>query len=152
MSAKRVLKSLGSLSTLSQEQLNARLADVQLTYIETAPTFRAIYHSSKRQASRLAEAFATALPDIQHHRQLFQFISTRPKPERATLLEGYRRVGQDRWIVTAISQLPAAQGRTLMRDFVLKDGRKKDRKALREVWLFVAEIGKQVPTRRIRED
>jgi len=121
MSTVRVLKGLGKLSALSQEELNGQVAEIQPTPFEVAPTFHRVYGSSKRQALRLAEAYATSLPDLDQHRQLFQAIAPKPEAERRALVSGYRKAGQDRWIVAAIGELPAAQGRTLMKDFVLTE-------------------------------
>src|SRR5207245_82945 len=105
----------------------------------------------KRQAAKVAEAFAASLPDADHHRQLFQHVALRDSEERRTLIDGYKRVGQSRWVVHAIGELPAAQGRALMKDFALTPAGTPDKKSLREVWLYVAELGSTVPTRPIRQ-
>ena len=75
MSAARVLEGTGRLSQLDQEELNVRLEDVRPTPTEVGPTFHRTFSSSKRQAVRLAEGFATTLPELDHHRQLFQAIA-----------------------------------------------------------------------------
>ena len=117
MSAARVLSQLGPLPKVGQEELATRLAEAQPTQSDVGPVYRQVFHSSKTQALRLAEAFAATLPDIDHHRQLFQSVALRSPAERRTLLDGYRKAGQDRWVVHAIGQLPTAQGRSLMKDF-----------------------------------
>src|SRR5262249_5791430 len=119
---------------------------------EARPAYRRSYGQSKRQAVRLAEAFAPSLPESDQPRQLFQHVALRPSAERRALINGYRRAGQDRWVVHAIGELPAAQGRAMMKDFVLTESGKRDKKALREVWLYLADIGKTIPVRKIEDD
>ena len=58
--------------------------------------------------------------------------------ERRTLIKGYRLEGQGRGVVHAISQLPRAQARVIMRDFVLKHDGKDDKAAMRDVLLLAA--------------
>ena len=152
MSAARVLSELGPLPKVGQEELVTRLAEAQPTQSDVGPVYRQVFHSSKTQALRLAEAFATTLPDIDHHRQLFQSVALRSPSERRTLLDGYRKAGQERWVVHAIGQLPTAQGRSLMKDFVITDAGKHDRKAIREVLVYLAELGGTIETRPIADD
>src|SRR5215217_9301738 len=99
MSIARILDEIGPLSKLEQKQLNARVADVQPSPVEVGPTFHHIYSRSPRQAGRVAEAFATTLPDVQQHRQLFQSVMRRPEAERRALISGYRRAGEEQWVV-----------------------------------------------------
>src|SRR5215218_8556330 len=141
MSVARVMDGLGSLSKLEQEELNLRLAEVRPTEIELGPTFHRVFGKSKRQATRLAEAYATSLPEIAQHRQVFQAIAPRAAEERQALIAGYRAAGHVRWVVAAIGELPAAQGRTLMRDFVKADAARHDRRAVKDVLLYLAEVG-----------
>ena len=67
-----------------------------------------------------------------------------PRAQRRTLIEGYRHAGQARGVVHAIGQLPRAQGRTLMRDLVLKEDKSVDRHALRDVLYWLRDAGAEM--------
>ena len=70
MSAARVLDGLGKISSVGQDELNARVHEVRPSRSEVGPAFHRAYGNSKRQAAKVAEAFAASLPDADHHRQL----------------------------------------------------------------------------------
>jgi transcription termination factor NusB len=125
--------------------INARVAEIKPTPSEVGPVYREIYKTSKPGARRLATAYATTLPTIDQHRQVFQSVAlSRDAEERRTLIKGYRDAHQDQWIVHAIGQLPAAHGRALMKDYVLSPAGRKDNKALEEVWTYVANLGAEI--------
>ena len=122
MAGERVLDALGKLPT-DLGMINARVAEIKPTPSEVGPVYREIYKTSKPGARRLATAYATTLPTIDQHRQVFQSVAlSRDAEERRTLIKGYRDAHQDQWIVHAIGQLPAAHGRALMKDYVLSPG------------------------------
>ena len=152
MSVARVMGALGKITELDQEALNLRISEVQPALAEVAPTFNRVYGSSKRQGLRLAQAYATSLSEIRQHRELFQAVALRPEEQRRTLLAGYRKAGQERWVVHALSELPAAQSRVMMRDFVLKEDGKKDKAAIKSVLEWLADMGSQIKTRPINDD
>jgi hypothetical protein len=141
MSAARKLEQIGPLPKLHAEELEFRVAAAQPNPSEVGPLYKAAYRTSRTQGLRVATALANTLPDIDHHRQLFQAVALRPAKERRTLIDGYRKADQDRWVVHAIGELPSAQGRALMKDFVLTEAGKKDTKAIREVLLYLADLG-----------
>src|SRR5687768_10626146 len=152
MSAARKLEEIGPLSKLGVEELETRVAAVQPNPSEVGPLYRAAYRTSRTQGLRVATALAKGLPDIDHHRQLFQAVALRTGKERRTLIDGYRKADQDRWVVHAIGELPAAQGRALMKDFVLTEAGKQDTKAVREVLLYLADLGAKIETRPVEDD
>ena len=152
MSAARKLEQIGPLPKLRAEEFEFRVGAAQPNPSEVGPLYKAAYRTSRTQGLRVATALAKTLPDIDHHRQLFQAVALRPAKERRTLIDGYRKAEQDRWVVHAIGELPSAQGRSLMKDFVLTETGKKDQKALREVALYVAELGATIVTRPVDDD
>ena len=144
MAGERVLDALGKLPT-DLGVINARVAEIKPTPSEVGPVYREIYKTSKPGARRLATAYATTLPTIDQHRQVFQSVAlSRDAEERRTLIKGYRDAHQDQWIVHAIGQLPAAHGRALMKDYVLSPAGRKDNAALEEVWTYVANLGAEI--------
>ena len=144
MAGERVLDALGKLPT-DLGVINARVAEIKPTPSEVGPVYREIYKTSKPGARRLATAYATTLPTIDQHRQVFQSVAlSRDAEERRTLIKGYRDAHQDQWIVHAIGQLPAAHGRALMKDYVLSPAGRKDNAALEEVWSYVAGLGAEI--------
>ena len=108
-----------------------------------------MYGNSNRQALKVAEALATTVDDVDSHRELFQHIALRDAAERRALIAGTARPARIARIVHAIGELPAAQGPALMRDYVLDTRGRRDKAALREVWLYVAELGSTVTTRPV---
>ena len=126
MSAARKLAEIGPLPKLAAAELEHRVAVAQPNPSEVGPLYRAAYRASRTQGLRVATALAKSLPDIDHHRQLFQAVALRSEKERRTLIDGYRKAEQDRWVVHAIGELPTAQGRTLMKDFVFTENGKQD--------------------------
>jgi len=122
-------------------QTAVRAADHSL---ELAPAFRHTFNRSHDHALRLAEAFAVTIKDPAHHRELFQQSLQMPAAQRRTLIRGYRHAGQARGVVHAIGQLPRAQGRTLMRDLVLKEDKSVDRHALRDVLFYLRDAGAEI--------
>ena len=152
MSAARKLEQIGPLPKLRAEELEFRVGAAQPNPSEVGPLYKAAYRTSRTQGLRVATALAKTLPDIDHHRQLFQAVALRPAKERRTLIDGYRKAEQDRWVVHAIGELPSAQGRALMKDFVLTETGKKDTKAVREVLLYLADLGATMKTRPVEDD
>ena len=152
MSAARKLEQIGPLPKLRAEELEFRVGAAQPNPSEVGPLYKAAYRTSRTQGLRVATALAKTLPDIDHHRQLFQAVALRPAKERRTLIDGYRKAEQDRWVVHAIGELPSAQGRALMKDFVLTETGKKDKKALREVLLYLVDLGATIETRPVEDD
>jgi uncharacterized protein YicC (UPF0701 family) len=76
---------------------------------------------------------------------LFQGALAMSSSERHALIHGYRKAGQARGVVHAISQLPRAHGRTLMRDLVIKSKDKSiDRDALHQVLCWLRDAGAEV--------
>ncbi|MBA3475308.1 MAG: hypothetical protein H0T10_00955 [Actinobacteria bacterium] len=152
MSAARKLEEIGPLPKLSAEELEFRVAAAQPNPSEVGPLYWAAYRTSRTQGLRVATALAKGLPETDHHRQLFQAVALRSEKERRTLIDGYRKAEQDRWVVHSVGELPAAQGRALMKDFVLTERGKHDKKALCEVLLYLAELGDKIETRRVDDD
>ena len=110
MSAARKLEQIGPLPKLRAEELEFRVGAAQPNPSEVGPLYKAAYRTSRTQGLRVATALAKTLPDIDHHRQLFQAVALRPAKERRTLIDGYRKAEQDRWVVHAIGELPVRAG------------------------------------------
>ncbi|MCC7506629.1 MAG: hypothetical protein IT259_15095, partial [Saprospiraceae bacterium] len=121
----RLLSALEGVSFRNKSALKTIVRHTPHQPVELAPTFHAIYGRNPEQAARLAETFATTLDTSSQHRELFQQASQLPVAERRALIQGYRKAGQARGVVHAISQLPRGQGRILMRDFLIKKEDKK---------------------------
>ena len=120
------------------------LRELDYTTVELAPAFTDAYARSRHRAVALARAFATTLPGADEHRQLFQRAAYMKPDERLALIEGYRKAGQGRGVVHAISQLPRAHGRLIMRDFAIRPDGKGDPAALREVMYWLRDAGAQM--------
>ena len=118
---------------------------VDYTPVELAPAFHDAYGRSRHRAVALARAYATTLPNVDEHRQLFQRAAYMKPDERLALIEGYRKAGQGRGVVHAVSQLPRAHGRLIMRDFAVKpDGTDRSSRA-RDVVLWLRDAGAADP-------
>jgi NTP pyrophosphatase (non-canonical NTP hydrolase) len=143
LGANRLVHALGAVSFRNKNALRTavRTADHPL---ELAPAFRHTFRQDRDRAMRLAEAFAVTIKDPSHHRELFQQSLQMPAAQRRTLIQGYRHAGQARGVVHAIGQLPRAQGRTLMRDLVLKKDKSVDRHALRDVLFYLRDAGAEI--------
>jgi hypothetical protein len=138
----RVLEALGPIGKLDDDELGRRLHEVAPYDAELVSSLRDLVQSSPRNAKRLATVYAASLPEVDQHRQVFQAAAGADEQTRRTLIGGYRVAGQAQWIVHAIGQLPAAQARTVMGDFVLTPAGRKDREALAEVTEYLAHMGK----------
>ena len=95
MSAARKLEQIGPLPKLRAEELEFRVGAAQPNPSEVGPLYKAAYRTSRTQGLRVATALAKTLPDIDHHRQLFQTVALRPAKERRTLIDGYRKAEQE---------------------------------------------------------
>ena len=152
MSAARKLAQIGPLPKLRAEELEFRVGAAQPNPSEVGPLYKAAYRTSRTQGLRVATALAKTLPDIDHHRQLFQAVALRPAKERRTLIDGYRKAEQDRWVVHAIGELPSAQGRALMKDFVLTETGKKDTQGAPRGAPVPRGSGATIKTRPVEDD
>src|SRR5215207_7599473 len=95
MSAARKLERIGPLPKLAADELEFRVAAAEPNPSEVGPLYRAAYRTSRTQGLRVATALAKTLPDVDHHRQLFQAVALRPAKERRTLIDGYRKADQN---------------------------------------------------------
>ena len=136
----RLIKSLEKTSFRNKKNIQAALRKGNFKPVELAPAFSHVYKKSHGDAVKLAESYAINLPDHQQHRELFQGAVHLKQEERKALISGYRKAGQARGIVHAISQLPRGYGRVLMKDFV---GEKKniDKSAVDEVLFWLRDAG-----------
>ena len=96
------------------DALRARLDDTPFAAVEAAPAFSTAYDASPNRAIALARGFAATLSTHEDHRQLFQSVAGMGEEHRRALITGYRREGQGRGVVQAISLLPRAQGQALI--------------------------------------
>ena len=140
-----LLQAVERVSLGNRPALNAVVRSAPHHAVDLAPTFRAVFAHNRSGAAKLASAYAESVADARHHRELFQqAASTMNTDERRTLIAGYRHAGQARGVVHAIGQLPRAQGRTLMRDLLVKDDKSVDKPAMREVLYYLRDAGAQI--------
>lgn len=90
------------------------------TIAEVGVAFRRSYEKDPGRAVKLAEAFAAGLPDLEIHQSFFQHLAASPVEERRAGIQGYRDAGQGSAVVHAVGFLPAAQGRVIMKKFLIK--------------------------------
>ncbi|HKE97250.1 MAG TPA: hypothetical protein VKB34_23265, partial [Povalibacter sp.] len=140
----RLMRAIEKASFHNKAALSRAVRDTPHSAIELAPAFRQVYKSQRINAVRLAESYAQSIPKLDDHRELFQQAATMSGDERKALIEGYRRAGQARGVVHAIGQLPRAQGRVLMNDFLMDKGKKVDRDSLRHVLYWLRDAGEQI--------
>ena len=81
---------------LRTEELEFRVGAAQPNPSEVRAALQGGVPNIATQGLRVATALAKTLPDINHHRQLFQTVALRPAKERRTLIDGYRKAEQDR--------------------------------------------------------
>ena len=113
--------------------------------MELGPAYRHTFSRDRAAAGVLAEAYARTLADPLQQRAVFQPAVQMSAPERRTLVDGYRKAGQARGVVHAISQLPRAHGRLLMKDLLVKPRSKDiDHSALRDVLYWLRDAGAEV--------
>ena len=94
------------------------------------------------------KGYAMTIHKEGEHREFFQGVAQMKKKERLAVIQGYRNAGQSRGIVHAVSQLPRLQGRTLMKDFVIKENKEKDQKAIKEVLYWLRDAGEMIQAMR----
>ena len=135
---------LASVPIRDSARLEKGLRAVDYTPVELAPAFDDAYARSRHRAVALARAYATTLPNADEHRQLFQRAAYMKQDERLALIEGYRKAGQGRAVVHAVSQLPRAHGRLIMRDLALKPDGTTDSAAARDVFIWLRDAGAQI--------
>ena len=141
----RLAHALDRVSFRNKRALRAVVKAGGLRPVELAPAFRHTFRRNQGEAVRLAETFAGTLSDPLQHRELFQGALAMSSSERQALVHGYRKAGQARGVVHAISQLPRAHGRTLMRDLVIKPKDKSiDKDALHQVLCWLRDAGAEV--------
>lgn len=136
----RLIKSLEKASFRNKKTLQSTIRKGNFKAVELAPAFSHVYKKSHQDAVKLAESYANDLPDLQQHRELFQDAVYLKKDERKALITGYRKAGQARGVVQAISQLPRGFGRVIMKDFV-GDKKNIDRSAVDEVLFWLRDAG-----------
>ena len=144
VSHNRITMQLASVPIRDSARLEKGLRAVDYTPVELAPAFDDAYARSRHRAVALARAYATTLPNADEHRQLFQRAAYMKQDERLALIEGYRKAGQGRAVVHAVSQLPRAHGRLIMRDLALKPDGTTDSAAARDVFIWLRDAGAQI--------
>jgi len=110
--------------------------------VELAPAFKLLHDENPTRAGRLAEAYAVTLDDQLQHREFFQGVARLDQPQRVAAVRAYQNAGQAKGVVQAISLLPRAQGRTIMRDFIYKDADEVDQSSLRDVLHWLRDAGR----------
>src|SRR5687767_6612711 len=124
-------------------ELESRLRQLDYKPVELAAALQETHSSSPTKALNLARAYAKNL-EIADQRELFQRTARLDEAERRTLIKGYRLEGQGRGVVHAVSQLPRAHARVIMRDFVLKEDGTEDKAAMRDVLYWLRDTGKLI--------
>src|SRR5262245_31376951 len=100
-------------------ELESQLRQIEYRPIELAGALKDTFATSPAKAVNLGRAYAKNL-NLDEQRELFQRTARFEEAERRTLIKAYRLEGQGRGVVHAISQLPRAHARVLMRDLVTK--------------------------------
>ncbi len=116
----RILRAVSKVSFRNNNQLAEAIKTSEYKAVELAPALQITYKKNRNQAVKMAEVFATTLSNKKDHRELFQSVALMEKDVRMVVIRGYRNAGEGRGVVHSISQLPRAQARTIMRDFVIK--------------------------------
>jgi phage-related protein len=140
----RLSRALETNNFRSKTALQEIVKNTDFQAVELAPAFRSAFQRSEKYGERLAEVYAQTIPNLEQHRELFQQVAQLDTPERAALIKGYRKAGQSRGIVHAISQLPRAYGRTIMRDFVIKEDGSTDKNAVQDVLFWLRDAGAEM--------
>ncbi len=130
-------------------ELESQLRQIEYRPIELAGALKDTFATSPAKAVNLGRAYAKNL-NLDEQRELFQRTARFEEPERRALIKAYRLEGQGRGVVHAISQLPRAQARVLMRDLVTKPDGKDDKGGMRDVLFWLRDIGAEIESARVQ--
>jgi len=89
---------------------------------EFAPAFAQLSASDRVRAQAFAVAFTSSLDSSDKLNRFFDVVAHASDADRRTIIDANKSAGNGSMVVDAVGLLPAAQGRVLMRDFLMPDG------------------------------
>jgi hypothetical protein len=144
MSQLQFLSTLKSAPLADRAEMVRRFKETPPSHAEIGAAFRHTMQHDGTLAVKLAEAYAEGLTSVRDHRAFFQHLAASSVEERQAGIQGYRNVGLGSAVVHAVGFLPAAQGRAVMRDFLIRPGGEKDRHAFSDLAQWLSRAGEAI--------
>jgi hypothetical protein len=123
----RLATSLDTLNFKTHATTTRQLKAMKVSPAEFPAAFRTLAAKNPTQARKLAIAFDDTLESDDALRQHFDFVARTTPKERKLVIDAYRTGGRGARVVQAVGAMPAAHGRVLMKEFLVKAGGAVDR-------------------------
>src|SRR5262245_46068817 len=107
---------------------------------EFAPTFTQLAAADRVRAQAFAVAFTSSLDTGDKINRFFDVVAHASDADRHSIIDANKAAGNGPIVVHAVGLLPAAQGRLLMRDFLMPNNQ-TDEAAFRDLGRWMSRAG-----------
>src|SRR5580693_3030552 len=145
----RITAQIETLSSGDRTTIERELAARPVPVQNFATTFAEVRKQGVAKAAAFSVAFADTLQTNDQIGQYFEDVALAQPADRVAILDAHKAAGFAEAVVHGVGLVPAAHGRVIMRDFLLRSGQ-VDPQAMSAVMDWLALAGKSIRERGIQ--